>query len=157
VTRCTDRSGCDYPGYLEGLSGDELRFPRDAPECRGCEGISGCLSLRREHIPFFRVRRDTRMRYRSSDLPFSAEPLLNSYQGPSLVVFNNSIFTKEDKSNILQISNSAKAKDLNSVGRFGRGFNCSYYVTGALSCFLDPSNRVLRCTPAPLYWFIIPL
>ena len=50
-------------------------------------------------------------------------PHLAEYQGPSLLAYNDSVFTERDFRSLSNIGDSEKANDLNSTGRFGRGFN----------------------------------
>lgn len=48
---------------------------------------------------------------------------LAEYQGPALLAFNDSTFSLTDFDSLSKIGESAKASDLNSTGKFGRGFN----------------------------------
>lgn len=50
-------------------------------------------------------------------------PGLAEYQGPALLAFNNKTFSLEDFESLSRIGDSAKATNLNSTGKFGRGFN----------------------------------
>lgn len=57
---------------------------------------------------------------------YPTEPLLDGfaeYQGPSLLAYNNSIFTEDDFESLSNIGDSRKIQDLSSTGKFGRGFN----------------------------------
>ena len=45
------------------------------------------------------------------------------FQGPSLLVYNDSIFSEEDFDSICSIGNSRKKTDVKKIGRFGLGFN----------------------------------
>lgn len=48
---------------------------------------------------------------------------LAEFQGTSLLAYNNSKFTDVDFESLSRIGDSAKAKDPNATGKFGRGFN----------------------------------
>lgn len=48
---------------------------------------------------------------------------LAEYQGPALLAYNDSTFSDTDFDSLSKIGESAKASDLNSTGKFGRGFN----------------------------------
>ena len=59
-------------------------------------------------------------------------------EGPSLLVHNDAVFTKEDFVSIQSIGNSMKAKDSASkrrTGRFGIGFNSVYHLVRAWCIF----------------------
>lgn len=55
----------------------------------------------------------------------SCEPL----QGPSLCVYNNSYFTKEDLEGIHDLGKGSKSDDPNKTGQYGVGFNAVYHLT----------------------------
>ena len=55
--------------------------------------------------------------------------LLHSF--PSLTVFNNKGFSKEDIKGIQKLSVGGKSNDQNSIGKFGLGFNSVYHITDA--------------------------
>lgn len=55
---------------------------------------------------------------------------LSEYQGPSLIAYNDAVFTKEDWENIQKMQHSVKADDPFKVGKFGIGFNSIYHMTG---------------------------
>lgn len=48
---------------------------------------------------------------------------LAEYQGISLLAYNNKTFSEVDFGSLSRIGDSSKAQDLNSTGKFGRGFN----------------------------------
>ncbi|GAM24886.1 hypothetical protein SAMD00019534_080610 [Acytostelium subglobosum LB1] len=50
-------------------------------------------------------------------------------QGPSLSIVNNSLFKEKDWKGISKIGTGSKQKDVNSVGKFGVGFNSVYHIT----------------------------
>lgn len=69
-------------------------------------------------------------------------PGLAGYQGPALLAFNNSTFSDTDFESLSRIGDSAKAKDLNATGKFGRGFNsvsprCSSFLFVGLDYLAD--------------------
>jgi hypothetical protein len=57
------------------------------------------------------------------------EPLLHpegglaEFQGPALLAYNNRTFSETDFRSLSKIGDSEKLHDLNSTGKFGRGFN----------------------------------
>ncbi|XP_053402672.1 sacsin-like [Mercenaria mercenaria] len=55
----------------------------------------------------------------------SSEPL----QGPSLCVFNNSYFRKEDIDGIHNLGQGSKSDDPTKTGQYGVGFNAVYHLT----------------------------
>jgi len=57
-------------------------------------------------------------------------PELEKFQGPALLVYNNSIFTKKDFESIQSIGSSLKKTGEEvKTGRFGVGFNSVYHLT----------------------------
>ncbi|GAM24898.1 hypothetical protein SAMD00019534_080730 [Acytostelium subglobosum LB1] len=50
-------------------------------------------------------------------------------QGPALIIMNDSIFEEKDWKGIAENGTGSKQKDVNSVGKFGRGFNSVYHLT----------------------------
>ena len=74
-----------------------------------------------------------------------SDPRMKQLLGPSLLIFNNALFTEADHLGITTLLHSGKRKDSGKTGRFGIGFNCSYnvtdfpsYVTGPDVVCLDP-------------------
>ena len=65
------------------------------------------------------------LRRHRSEKGYLFRPLL----GPSLLVHNNAVFSKEDRSNLKKVAESEKRDDLNSIGKFGVGFNNVYAIT----------------------------
>ncbi|WP_440879122.1 sacsin N-terminal ATP-binding-like domain-containing protein [Vibrio natriegens] len=64
-------------------------------------------------------------------------------QGPALIIENNSHFKEKDFESIVNISAEGKREDVNSTGRFGQGFSCSFSVSD------DPSF----ISSGRAYWF----
>jgi hypothetical protein len=72
------------------------------------------------------------------------------YQGPALLVYNDSIFKREDFESIQAVGDSGKkAREEALTGRFGVGFNVVYHVTDVPSfvsdskiVFFDPHCRI---------------
>ena len=48
---------------------------------------------------------------------------------PSLLIFNNRTFKKEDIESIKQLGVGGKGESLDKIGRFGIGFNVAYHIT----------------------------
>ncbi|KAM3923090.1 sacsin-like [Leptodactylus fuscus] len=72
-------------------------------------------------------------------------------QGPSLLAYNNEIFSDRDWDGIQRPGNSIKRKDPNTVGRFGLGFNSVYHMTDYPAIFsgknigiLDPQENIFH-------------
>ena len=61
-------------------------------------------------------------------------PALAKFQGPSLLAYNDAVFTKEDWTNIQKLKRSDKRSDPFKVGKFGIGFNSVFHVTGIEVC-----------------------
>ena len=59
-----------------------------------------------------------------------ARNLLQRYQGPALLAYNNAIFSEGDWEGIQNLQQSGKSKDPFKVGKFGIGFNAVYHITG---------------------------
>ena len=59
---------------------------------------------------------------------------LAKFQGPSLLAYNDAVFTKEDWINIQKLKRSDKRSDPFKVGKFGIGFNSVFHVTGIEVC-----------------------
>jgi sacsin len=81
-----------------------------------------------------------------------ADAALSEFQGPSLLVYNNSVFTEEDFRSIQRIGDSLKktSENTSKIGRFGIGFNAVYHWTDLPSfvsanylVMLDPQARFL--------------
>ncbi|XP_061172071.1 sacsin-like [Saccostrea echinata] len=66
---------------------------------------------------------------------------LEDTQGPSLVVFNNSCFSKTDIEGISKLGEGSKGSDPMTTGQFGIGFNAVYHITDVPS-FLTKGNAV---------------
>ena len=67
---------------------------------------------------------------RSHDQQNLLRPSLAKFQGPSLLAYNNAVFTDEDWTNIQKLKRSNKRSDPFKVGKFGIGFNSVFHVTG---------------------------
>jgi len=70
---------------------------------------------------------------------------LQPFQGPSILCYNNSVFTEKDFHSIQSIGDSGKKLDVRKAGRFGLGFNSSYhttdfpqFVSGSHVVYFDP-------------------
>ena len=51
------------------------------------------------------------------------DPALAEYQGPALLVYNNSIFSDQDFASLKRLGDSRKVKDKIATGKFGLGFS----------------------------------
>ena len=79
-----------------------------------------------------------------------ADSNLKQFQGPSLIVYNDALFSEEDFMSIQRIGDSFK-KSISTktkIGRFGIGFNAIYHITdlpsfvsGPYLVLLDPQVR----------------
>ena len=65
-------------------------------------------------------------------------PRLAEWQGPSVYVYNDAVFSEHDFHNLSRIGQHSKLDKLGTTGRFGLGFNAVYHFTGrlALAVFL---------------------
>ena len=70
---------------------------------------------------------------------------LAQFQGPSLLVYNDSVFRESDFASISSVGDSAKREQVGKTGRFGVGFNAVYHLTdvpsfvsGRHAVFFDP-------------------
>ena len=52
---------------------------------------------------------------------------MKKLQGPAVIVWNDKTFTDEDLNGIQQLGVGAKGKKVNSIGKFGLGFNVAYH------------------------------
>jgi sacsin len=75
---------------------------------------------------------------------------LAPFQGPALLVFNNSTFREADFESISRIGDSVKREQVGKTGRFGVGFNSVYHLTdmpsfvsGRHIVFFDPHCKFL--------------
>ena len=57
-------------------------------------------------------------------------PQLKQFQGPSLMAYNDAVFTEKDWQSIQDMQQSVKVEDPFKVGKFGIGFNSVYHITG---------------------------
>ena len=55
---------------------------------------------------------------------------LAKFQGPSLLAYNDAVFTDKDWTYIQKLKRSDKCTDPLSVGKFGIWFNSVFHVTG---------------------------
>ena len=70
-------------------------------------------------------------------------------QGPSLLVWNDSVFSESDLKGIQQLGFGSKRSDAETIGQYGIGFNVVYHLTdcpsfltnGSTLCVLDPHCR----------------
>jgi hypothetical protein len=67
---------------------------------------------------------------------------LSAFQGPSLLIYNNSIFTDDDIRGIQQLGVPNKLASLSKIGRFAIGFNSVYHFTD-LPSFVSLDKLIL--------------
>jgi len=86
---------------------------------------------------------------RSLPTTYLVHPELAVLQGPSLMAYNDGVFTDSDWENIQKPMNSEKAENPYKVGKFGIGFNSVYHLTdnpvilsGNSLAFFDPVEKV---------------
>ncbi|KAH8668096.1 hypothetical protein BGZ60DRAFT_528433 [Tricladium varicosporioides] len=77
-------------------------------------------------------------------------PKLGEYQGPSLLVHNNGVFSEKDFYGFRNVGEGSKAQDRESIGQFGRGSQTMFHFTdvpmilsGETLLILDPQQRSL--------------
>jgi hypothetical protein len=77
---------------------------------------------------------------------FGKETLVNeelaAFQGPSLLIYNDSIFTDDDIRGIQQLGVPNKLSSLSKIGRFAIGFNSVYHYTD-LPSFVSLDKLIL--------------
>ncbi|RNA38507.1 hypothetical protein BpHYR1_016923 [Brachionus plicatilis] len=78
-------------------------------------------------------------------------PELNKFQGPALLVYNNSQFDENDFESIISIRQSQKNDKPLKIGKFGLGFKSVYHLTDLPSLvsgndliIFDPHEKYLR-------------
>ena len=72
---------------------------------------------------------------------FSTE--FNKLQGPSLLCWNNAVFTESDLEGITSLGVGSKRDETAKIGRFGVGFNSVYHFTDAPQILSGNSNYVI--------------
>ena len=77
-------------------------------------------------------------------------PEMKEWQGPSLWVHNNKMFTEQDFMNITKLNAGTKRSEATKIGKFGLGFNAVYHLTDVPSVMsgknliiFDPHFRYL--------------
>ena len=61
------------------------------------------------------------------------DPGLAEYQGPALLVYNNSRFTDDDFESLKRLGDSRKARDKSATGKYGLGFSSVSVVKSCLT------------------------
>ncbi|XP_072127761.1 sacsin-like [Mobula birostris] len=84
---------------------------------------------------------------------------LKKFQGPALIVYNDSVFSEEDWNSIQTTGISNKRNDPSKVGQFGLGFNTIYHITDVPSIFsgkyigiFDPQQKLFGEQEAGYIW-----
>ncbi|KAK4746859.1 hypothetical protein SAY87_025896 [Trapa incisa] len=87
---------------------------------------------------------------RSHPSQFLLSASLSQFQGPSLLAFNDAVFTEDDFLSISRIGGSSKHSQAWKTGRFGVGFNSVYHLTdlpsfvsGKYVVLFDPQGSYL--------------
>jgi len=99
-------------------------------------------------------------RYHSNETVISEK--WKELQGPALLFWNNSTFSKEDLKGIQRLGLGSKRDDGDKIGQYGIGFNVVYHYTDCPSfitdnklCILDPHYRYVmqnkRKRPGGMY------
>nr|CAG8562400.1 5064_t:CDS:2 [Entrophospora candida] len=75
---------------------------------------------------------------------------MKAWQGPAILIFNNSKFEKSDFENLMKIRVGGKQEDNTKIGKHGLGFNSCYhftdvpsFISGDSIAFLDPQEKFL--------------
>ncbi|MDY7023002.1 MAG: hypothetical protein SWJ54_16905, partial [Cyanobacteriota bacterium] len=91
--------------------------------------------------------------WRTHSVPKLPDERMLKLLGPTMLVYNNSVFTERDFNSIRSLGQSEKAQDLQKTGRFGVGFNAVYHVTDYPSfisrnrlIFFDPHGNAIPGT-----------
>ena len=88
--------------------------------------------------------------YRSHGIDKIFAKSCGNLQGPSLCVYNNSYFTKEDLQGIQDLGDGSKASDPTKTGQYGVGFNCVYHITDTPSFMSKGPEEEILCIFDPL-------
>ena len=73
---------------------------------------------------------------------------LGEYQGPALLVRNNSVFQEKDFESLARVGDSFKRHDASATGKFGRGFNSVSRISKYSLCAND-EIKVYHWTDGP--------
>src|SRR5918911_714398 len=76
---------------------------------------------------------------------------MRAWQGPAILIFNNSKFSESDFTSLMQIRVGGKQGDDTKIGKHGIGFNSCYhftdvpsFISGSSFAFLDPQEKYLH-------------
>ncbi|KAJ7471857.1 hypothetical protein FB451DRAFT_1251196 [Mycena latifolia] len=76
--------------------------------------------------------------------PFKlVDPKLATTQGPSLLAYNDALFSDDDWDALQSIHRSSKKTDTSKIGKYGIGFRSSYHVTDNPQVLSGPSLAIL--------------
>lgn len=70
------------------------------------------------------------------------DPKMAALQGPSLLVYNNAVFSEADFRNLARIGQASKIEKLATTGRFGLGFSSAYHISDTPS-FVSGEHMVI--------------
>ena len=76
---------------------------------------------------------------------------LAEFQGPSLLVYNDALFSEGDFESISRVGDSVKRAQAGKTGRFGIGFNSCYHLTD-LPTFASGRHLVRRAGLGGAQW-----
>ncbi|KAJ7673472.1 hypothetical protein B0H17DRAFT_1083119 [Mycena rosella] len=71
------------------------------------------------------------------------DPKLATTQGPSLLAYNDALFSEEDWDALQSIHRSSKKTDTSKIGKYGIGFRSCYHVTDNPQVLSGPSLAIL--------------
>ncbi|KAF7361321.1 BTB domain-containing protein [Mycena sanguinolenta] len=71
------------------------------------------------------------------------DPKLAATQGPSLLAYNDSLFSDSDWDALQSIHRSSKKEDTSKIGKYGIGFRSCYHVTDNPQVLSGPSLAIL--------------
>ncbi|KAJ7736786.1 hypothetical protein DFH07DRAFT_842830 [Mycena maculata] len=71
------------------------------------------------------------------------DPLLAKTQGPSLLAYNDALFSDEDWDALQSIHRSSKKTDTSKIGKYGIGFRSCYHITDNPQILSGPSLAIL--------------
>ncbi|KAJ7475161.1 hypothetical protein B0H11DRAFT_2034382 [Mycena galericulata] len=80
---------------------------------------------------------------RTHGINFLVDPKLAPTQGPSLLAYNDALFSDEDWDALQSIHRSSKKTDTSKIGKYGIGFRSCYHVTDNPQILSGPSLAIL--------------
>ncbi|KAJ7280333.1 hypothetical protein C8J57DRAFT_1175059 [Mycena rebaudengoi] len=80
---------------------------------------------------------------RTHGTSFLVDPKLSATQGPSLLAYNDALFSDDDWDALQSIHRSSKKTDISKIGKYGIGFRSCYHVTDHPHILSGPSLGIL--------------